>query len=194
MIKTYCLRLLPLLIILLTTCGQERQHSMLVPDATIYRTWKKMPALLNYPIPGHRDNFRIIYINPTGEKLQRNEQDNRIRCEYPEGTIIVKEVYVGADYPETQEQPTQLTVMIKAPQDPKARNGWLWISKDVSSGTENIIDYEFCSECHSNANEPHPYGDGNPDAEYRDYVYFPPNLPEQPHPVKEAPSYNEDSY
>ncbi len=32
----------------------------------------------------------------------------------------------------------------------------------------------FCITCHANANEKHPYGDKNPNEEFRDYVYFVP--------------------
>jgi hypothetical protein len=45
--------------------------------------------------------------------------------------------------------------------------------RDTASGQEKVIDYEFCYDCHANANEPHPYGDRNPHGEFRDYVFFP---------------------
>jgi hypothetical protein len=60
-----------------------------------------------------------------------------------------------------------------APEDPHSRGGWLWVAKAVGSGEETIIDWEFCFDCHANANEPHPYDDGNPGKEFRDHVFFP---------------------
>ena len=66
-----------------------------------------------------------------------------------------------------------LTVMIKKPKDPRSRGGWLWVVKDLTKNTERIIDYELCFDCHSNANEPHPYGDRNGNNEFRDYAYYP---------------------
>lgn len=102
------------------------------------------------------------------------EENGRQRHEYPEGTIIVKEIYKGLEEPEEGEEPISLTIMIKAPQHSDAQNGWLWISKTFHPEKEQIIEHEFCMDCHANANEPHPYGDKNPNNEYRDFVYFPP--------------------
>lgn len=152
---------------------RKKEKVPLVPDD--YRSWNKTTdKTLDYPIPGHESNFRIIYINSTGEKVQTTEKNNRVFYEYPEGTIIVKEVYYGLEHPEQDEVPKELTVMIKDPQHQQSRSGWLWILKDVKTGEETIIDYEFCVECHANANETHPYGDENPNEDFRDSVYFPP--------------------
>ena len=54
-----------------------------------------------------------------------------------------------------------------------ARGGWVWVAKNPATGEERIIDYEFCFDCHSDANEPHPYGDKNPQGGHRDYVFLP---------------------
>ena len=71
------------------------------------------------------------------------------------------------------KEPFQLTIMIKDREHPSARGGWIWLVKDTRTGEEKIIDIEFCITCHANANEPHPYGDMNKNAEFRDYVFFP---------------------
>ena len=63
--------------------------------------------------------------------------------------------------------------MIKAPEHEHARGGWLWVVKDLESNEERIIDYRLCFDCHADANDRHPYGDGNPEGEDRDYVFLP---------------------
>jgi len=77
-----------------------------------------------------------MYAKPT---IQNGKQ----RWDFPVGTIIVKEVY-QTPKPAPGEQPVQLTIMVKAPNDPHSQGGWLWIT------------------------------DGNPDEEFSDYVYFVP--------------------
>ncbi|MBD3304940.1 hypothetical protein GF339_01150 [candidate division KSB3 bacterium] len=140
-----------------------------------YRDWTITNDIaLDYPIPGHEDNCRVIYINPTGEQVQPTEHQGRVVYDYPEGTIIVKEVYEGLEEPEEGEEPMSLTVMIKAPQHPQSRAGWLWIVTSSASGQQQIIERDFCVDCHANANESHPYADKNVSNEFRDYVYFPP--------------------
>jgi hypothetical protein len=162
-------------ILLFASCHQKKQVS-LVPDG--YRAWQQTTDTeLNYPIPGHENNYRIIYINATGENVQITPKKNRVFYEYPEGTMIVKEIYKGLGDPEKGTMPEQLTVMIKNARHPQARGGWIWIVKNMQTKEETVIDYEFCVDCHANANEPHPYGDKNPNGDFRDYVYFPPTHP-----------------
>ncbi|RPJ03990.1 MAG: hypothetical protein EHM28_14230, partial [Spirochaetaceae bacterium] len=74
--------------------------------------------------------------------------------------------------PSTDAKPTSLTVMIKSPDDPRARGGWLWIVKNPATNRETVMRNQFCITCHANANESHPYGDKNPNREFRDYVFF----------------------
>jgi hypothetical protein len=97
----------------------------------------------------------------------------KLSWDFPEDTVIVKEVYASA-YPGPGEKPIQLTIMAKDPTDRRAQGGWLWITKDLPDGRESVFTGNFCVTCHANANERHPYGDGNPDEEFRDYVYFVP--------------------
>lgn len=129
---------------------------------------------LDYPIPGHESHYRRIYINETGENYTVTEKDGRVIHDYPKGTIIIKDIYPDQTYREGDE-PVMQTVMIKDPEHEQNRGGWLWIVKDLGSGTETVMDDPFCLTCHSNANEEHPYGDKNTDEEYRDYVFFPPD-------------------
>jgi hypothetical protein len=135
-----------------------------------YSSWTRINREeLDYPIPGHESNYRIIYLNEVGLEAEGYP--------FPEGTKIVKEVYSGLD-PAEGEEPIMLTTMVKAPDHESARGGWLWIVVDGESGNETIITEEFCLTCHDNANEEHPYADGNPDEEFRDYVYFVPGYAE----------------
>lgn len=138
-----------------------------------WESWKTTTTQkLNYPIPGHMDNYRKIYINESGEQVKKDIVEGRSRYEYPAGTIIAKEVFKGQDYKEGDE-PFQITAMVKAPDDPRSQAGWLWIVKDMTTDSETVLTDEFCLTCHANANEGHPYGDENPNSEFRDYVFFP---------------------
>ncbi len=165
-------RLFPplLLFILLLSCRKEETTSY-VPEG--YRGWKQTTnVVLDYPIPGHENHWRRIYINSTGEGVTSETREGRGYDAYPEGTIIVKEIYPGQE-PKENDTPVGLAVMIKDTDNYLARGGWVWVDHDVATGKEKVIDYEFCFDCHANANEGHPYGDKNPDNEYRDYVFFP---------------------
>ena len=141
---------------------------------TDWSGWQKTTTIpLNYRIPGHEDHFRIPFINAIGAGAKPQSKDAKLAWDYPKGTIIVKEVYEGAGVPQKGEKPFRLYGMIKDPANPKARGGWVWVLRDMKSGKETVYDSPLCIDCHSYANGKHPYGDKNPDAEYRDYVYFP---------------------
>ena len=155
----------------LLATGCSRHPERLVPDG--HESWKTTTdEELNYPIPGHEEHFRRIFINSIGEGVTTELRGGRVFYDYPEETVIIKEVYETLE-PTPADKPAALTVMIKRTGDLRARSGWIWVVKDTVSGAERIIDYEFCFDCHGNANERHPYGDGNPSGEYRDYVFFP---------------------
>jgi hypothetical protein len=164
---------LPLLALLgiLAGCRAERRIVYATPD---YHSWKRTTeVVLDYPIPGHQDRFRIPRMNAVGFTAKPTVDNDRRRWDFPEGTIIVKEVYKTTK-PARGEEPIQLTIMVKAPKDPRSQGGWLWITRDLPNGTEAVFMGNFCITCHANANEKHPYGDGNPNEEFRDYVYFVP--------------------
>jgi len=155
----------------LVGCGAEKLPVYATPD---YRSWRRTTdVILDYPIPGHQDRFRIPRMNDIGFTVKPTVDNGRRRWDFPVGTTIVKEVYRT---PKTApgEQPIQLTIMVKAPKNPHSQGGWLWITRDLPDGKESVFMGNFCITCHANANEKHPYGDGNPDEEFRDYVYFVP--------------------
>ncbi len=154
----------------LLSCGEEEVD--LVPAS--YGDWSRTTEEeLDYPIPGHENNYRKIYINDRGLEYTVEKEQGETRYRFPEGTKIIKEIYEGFD-PTEDEEPIRITAMVKAPSHIKARGGWLWVIEDGETGEESIFSGEFCITCHSNANEQHPYGDGNPEEEFRDYVYFVP--------------------
>jgi hypothetical protein len=157
-------------LLLLGACRKEEAGPLLPGDYTGWaRTTEKV---LDYPIPGHEDRGRRIYINRRGTEVRVGAASGRVTWSYPEGSIIVKEIFGGLEVREG-DKPVMLTAMVKDMESPQARGGWVWVVKDLASGNERIIDWEFCVDCHANANEPHPYGDKNEGNEFRDYVYFP---------------------
>ncbi len=159
-----------LLVLSLGACS-EKVHTPLVPAD--YSDWARVNRIeLDYPIPGHMDQYRVIYINDTGSSVAITDRNGRLFYDFPEGTIIIKEIYSTLN-PSEDEDPHSLTVMIKNPDHPDAREEWLWIVKDTASGDESVISQEFCITCHSNANEEHPYNDGNMNNDFRDFVFFP---------------------
>jgi hypothetical protein len=147
-----------------------------------YVNWRRTTdVVLDYPIPGHMDRFRIPRMNDLGFAAKPATVGGKLRWDFPEDTVIVKEVYASSK-PAPGDKPIQLTIMAKDPGDPRAQGGWLWYTKDLPDGKETLFEGNFCITCHANANEQHPYGDGNPNEEFRDYVYFVPG--EVPLPKK----------
>lgn len=156
---------------MLMGCAAEKQPVYATPD---YHSWKRTTdVVLNYPIPGHQDRFRIPRMNDVGFTVKPTIDNGKRLWNFPVGTIIVKEVYQNPK-PAPGEQPIQLTIMVKTPKNPHSQGGWLWITRDLPNGKEAVFMGNFCITCHANANEKHPYGDGNPKEEFRDYVYFVP--------------------
>jgi hypothetical protein len=139
-----------------------------------YATWSKTTdRRLDYPIPGHEDRLRVIRMNAVGMAYRPSGPAGAERWDFPAGTVIAKEIYPDAD-PAPGTAPIMVTAMVKAPGDPRAQAGWIWVVKDLASGGEKVFDGNFCLSCHEGANEAHPYGDGNPGGEYRDLVFYPP--------------------
>lgn len=164
---------------LMSSCASKAESLALI--SADYPSWGRTTDLrLDYPIPGHEDNFRIIYMNETGFGFARTTEGQTERVDFPEGTVIAKEVYNGSS-PEPGTPPMMVTAMIKASGNPDARGGWVWVAKDLTLGKETIIKGDFCFGCHTNANEAHPYGDKNLDESFCDYVFFiPGNFAEVP--------------
>lgn len=151
---------------LLSSCAEEPIEYLDVD----YEDWERtVDRDLTEVVPGHGGGLRRIYINRVGTDAAPNES-GAIR--YPEGTVIVKEIFTTSE-PEPTEDPAAIVGMVKAPESPESRGGWVWILRDVATGEEEIFAEEYCITCHGNANESHPYGDGNPSEVFRDFVFYP---------------------
>ncbi len=167
--------------LIVAACQNTAVELPALPTIAEYRSWKTPTDIpLNYPIPGHGDAYRKIYINPIGEQVEEKLINGRHSYIYPPGTIVVKEIYAGHDEPAPDETPLKLDIMIKAPEHPRALNGWLWIESNVPPTQPRVITHRICVDCHANANETHPYGEMNPQGELRDFVFFPPNTRQTP--------------
>src|SRR5208282_2376311 len=84
--------LLPLLaaFAILVGCTAEKQPVFATPD---YHSWKRTTdVILDYPIPGHQDRFRIPRMNHAGFTVMPTADNGKRRWDFPVGTIIVKEV------------------------------------------------------------------------------------------------------
>jgi hypothetical protein len=152
-----------------------------------YVSWRATTdVVLNYPIPGHMNRFRLPRMNDLGFSAVPKTVGGKLHWDFPEDTVIVKEVYATSK-PGPGDKPIQLTIMAKDPGDRRALGGWLWYTKVLPDGKETLFPGNYCITCHANANEQHPYGDGNPNEEFRDYVYFVPGeKPPMPGPHPEA--------
>lgn len=164
------LGLLALALLLLGGCERSEEPELLV--TTDHEEWTRTTTTpLTFPVPGHGSGERRIYINPVGETVEPPVSSEE-PWEYPEGTIILKEIYPSPDPPE-DAPPDSLTIMVKQPDHPMSRGGWVWLVKEPGSDEERVFAEQFCVTCHANANEEHPYGDGNPEGQFRDYAYYP---------------------
>lgn len=158
--------------LLLISCAESTQSSFIPVD---YPEWTQTTdEILNYSIPGHGSGLRKIFINGLGLEYREELDNGRMTYNFPNGTLIVKEVYSSPN-PADSDEPFQLTAMYKDPGHPLQRGGWLWIVKNMSNGSETILNEEFCFTCHNNANESFPYGDGNPFQAFQDFVFYLPS-------------------
>jgi len=166
-------RLLPIVLsavlpLLGISCARKAAAGPLFPED--YASWNKTTAVqLDYPIPGHESSARTIFMNGAGFRFASAAG----RVEFPPGTVIVKEIRPLGAAAAAQPAP-MLTVMVKRPDDERARGGWLWIVRDTATRADTVFTSDFCLRCHGNANEAHPYADRNPSGEFRDYVFFVP--------------------
>ncbi|MBN2738601.1 MAG: cytochrome P460 family protein [Spirochaetales bacterium] len=161
--------LLIFLLSLLYSCDSKLEN--LIPD-----NHEKWPLFthdkLDYFIPGHENNYRISYINEIGAKYKPQKKDNdQFLYNYPEGTIILKEIYPSNTY-QPGDIPEYYTVMIKKPGHPHAQGDWVWLVKNHESKEETIFHSDMCVNCHEGANTQHPYGDKNLGKDFRDYTFF----------------------
>lgn len=153
-------------VLLIGACAEEQPEYLAVD----YESWERTVASdLTEVVPGHGGGLRRIYINSIGTDAVV-EDGGAIR--YPDGTIIIKEAHTVTD-PADVDAPAALLGMVKAPGAEDARGGWVWVYRHIDDGIEEIFAEEYCITCHANANESHPYGEGNPRGAFRDFVFYP---------------------
>lgn len=153
----------------ISSCTPGRKAAIIPED---YESWPQTTdEVLNFTIPGHGVGLRKIFINALGLEYQQREEGGRVLTEFPQGTLIVKEVYAEPN-PAPGTEPAMLTAMYKDSSDPMQRGGWVWIVKNFPSGDETVLNEEFCFTCHNNANESFPYGAGNPTRAFQDFVFY----------------------
>ena len=171
--------LLPLFLTLvalyvMTGCAERKTAARL--DLSNYASWEPTTqTALNFPIPGHESHFRRIYMNKVGMDYRRSKEAAMTTGEamdYPDGTIVVKEVYGGLENPTPGEQPLNLDVMVKNRTAGDTLGGWRWVVRDFKSGMDMVMIGDFCANCHNGANEKHPYGDKNPNSDFRDFLFY----------------------
>ena len=163
------------------SCAKPPQPPLIPSDYSLWKTTTDI--VLDYPIPGHEDRFRVIHINDKGLGFTRDGGTPE-RITFPEGTIIAKDIFAEKS-PGPSDVPVMVTAMVKSGSNPQARGGWLWVVKDLKVGKETIMTGDFCVRCHDNANEKHPYGWKNTGGAFADHVYFIPGTD----PVVEANPY-----
>jgi hypothetical protein len=155
--------------------GCKRETVSLVPAD--YRSWQlSTQRELNYPIPGHLNNYRIIHVNATGLRYTVTTENGRRTVTYPTGTTLVKEIYSGLDDPPEGALPASIVAMVKNPADHRAIRGWVYLLKNPRTGEEQVVTESLCADCHAAASDRHPYGGGNPGGESRDCVFITPEL------------------
>ncbi len=147
------------------SCKKENEQ-FTIPD---YKNWKQpVNAVLDTPISGHGESYRLIYANETAFKSKIIKEIDKSRVSMNEGSVIVKEVFekredVGYKIP-------GLFIMIKNSNDPDAINGWVYYMKKPGKDAVEVK-WRMCVGCHEAANEKHPYFDGNKNGMFRDYLF-----------------------
>jgi len=156
-----------------SSCEKEEPKPPVNPIPADYTSWNQ-PAghPLEYPIPGHGKSRRIIFANKVAlqAKIQKDENNNDA-VNFPDGSIIVKEVYQQNNDGTFKTDP-QLTVMVKDRNNKDAQKGWLFYVKNPGNEPPTLIKNLTCIGCHEAANENHPYFDNNLKSIFRDYVFI----------------------
>lgn len=164
-----------LCLFLLTGCGgkDSKGTAFTVPD---YSSWSE-PAgtTLDYPVPGHGDTLRKIFVNEIAAGVRKETDDKgRARYIFPDDSIFIKEVY------QTEEDiavgKKALTIMVKASENTASQDGWLYYMQKHGE-TATRIDGNMCIGCHEAANDRHIYFDRNSERAFRDYIFIPMHIP-----------------
>lgn len=160
--------ILLLFIILQLACSKEEKQVFNIPRD--YRLWNRPAKLLDYPVPGHGPTFRVIYANDIAYKVKTDKgADGYKHALYPEGSVIIKEVYEKQK--DVNWADPELTIMVKDSSNEDAKEGWLYYVRQPGEKQATLIKGRMCIGCHEAANERHPYFDGNTADVFRDYIF-----------------------
>lgn len=157
--------------LVLAGCTQNNTHYQFsLPDN--YRQWKKpVDEVLTYTVPGHGSGARVIYANSRAYEVSKETvEDGRVHYDFPEKTVIVKEVY--EDVEDVGVAEPMLTIMVKNSNDERSVSGWLYYMKKPGEDMA-FVESRMCAGCHDAANEEHPYFDKNEGENFRDYLFTP---------------------
>lgn len=151
-------------------CSEKKSEPFSLPED--YRSWEKpVKRVLDYPVPGHGNSYRIIYANSVCYTAKETTgADGTIRVVMPEGSIIVKESYVKKK--DINKKIRDITVMYKNSSDRDSIDGWVYYVTMPGRAAMSVGGRK-CVGCHEAANEPHPYFDGNKKGIFRDYLFAP---------------------
>lgn len=169
-IRTHALCCGALFALILAGCAEAPSEPLLSVE---YTGWRQSTSMqLDFPVPGHGAGLRRIFVNDIGFETAPAADGSII---YPDGTIFIKEVYADPA-PADGASPMMLTAMVKNATHEDALEGWIWVMRDPASGEETRVTDSYCLTCHANANEEHPYGTGNGEEAFRDFIFHAPAL------------------
>ena len=122
---------LPILL-LVAACAAEPAD---VPALGDYTAWKRIDTY--GPTPGHGDTYRVMYVNDVATTYAG--------AGYPDGTVLVKEVYDRTDAGPGALQVIEISRRLGAPVGDQ--NGWVFTAAYAVGGEETVKD--FCwRRCH----------------------------------------------
>lgn len=151
--------------LLFSYCSKE-SSKFTVPA---YKSWKKpVDKIVDTPIPGHGESFRVIYANDIAFSSNIVKEGNVQKVRMNEGSIVVKEVFEKRE--DVEYKIPGLFIMVKDSRSPDAINGWVYYMKKPGKDAVEIT-WRMCVGCHEAANEKHPYFDGNKNDMFRDYLF-----------------------
>ncbi len=97
-------------------------------DAKGYQSWDPTPIIASGYIPAHGNSVRLIYVNPKARTYAHSGH-------YPEGSVIVKEVYHRKD-DGSQGSLNYVAIMRKTATPPEgvpSAGGWIFTQADSSA-------------------------------------------------------------
>lgn len=157
-----------LLVVLIISCMKMEEKYQTIGD---YTKWKKpVDKVLDYAVPGHGKDLRVIYANSKAFEVKQKKKGNQIRYKFPDGSIIVKAIY--ANKADVGKNEKMITYMVKESKNPKSQDNWLYFMQKKGEKPV-LVGSKMCIRCHEAANETHQYFDGNKNGDFMDYIFVP---------------------